>query len=88
MSASETGETAAQHVARVYDQVWPDIKNALLAGAVLQRPMGMKDFYTVGLEPGDRRNGRCLMTPRVKKLERDGVLVRVGVDTYGLGAQL
>lgn len=85
MSTSDTGETAAQHAARISDKAWPDIKGALKAGAVLRRPMGMKDYYTVGLEPGDRRNGRCLFASRVKKLEQAGTLVRVGVDTYRLG---
>jgi hypothetical protein len=44
----------------------------------------MRDYYTQGLAPGDRGNGRCLYAARVKKLEREGVLMRIGVDTYGL----
>lgn len=88
MSAPDTGETVAQIQARGADRAWPDILNALQAGAVLRRPVRMTDFYTIGLPPGDKRNGRCLFASRVKKLEREGVLVRVGVDTYGLGAKL
>lgn len=85
MSAPDAGESTASIQARAADRVWPDVKNALLAGAVLRRPSGMKDFYTEGLPSDDRRNGRCLYATRVKKLERDGTLVRIGVDTYGLG---
>ena len=88
MTAPETGESTASIVRRMADRNWPDIQNALLAGAVLRRPVRMTDFYTEGLPSGDRRNGRCFPATHVKRLEKQGVLVRVGVDTYGLGARL
>ena len=88
MSASDTGESVAAAGRRHDDRVWPDIKNALLAGAVLRRPSGMKGFYTEGLPMPDARNGRCLYAAGVKRREKSGELVRVGVDTYGLGGTL
>jgi hypothetical protein len=84
MAASDTGWSVAQTQAYGADRAWPDILAALQAGAVLHRPSGMRDYYTQGLAPGDRGNGRCLYAARVKKLEREGVLMRIGVDTYGL----
>lgn len=81
---NDAGETVAQINSRSDDRSWPDVLSALQDGAELHRPVGLRDYYTQGLGPMDRRNGRKLHAARVRKLEKSGVLQRIGVDTYGL----
>lgn len=81
---NDAGESSTAIYKRMNDAAWPLVQDALRAGAVLQRPSRMRDFYTYGLQPPDRRNGVLLTAGRVRQLELKGVLKRVGVDTYTL----
>lgn len=84
MSTDDTGESTASINRRQDERAWPDIESALRDGATLYRPPRLRDFYTRGLNPKDRREGRCLSAARVRRLVNEGVLMRVGVDEYGL----
>jgi hypothetical protein len=81
---SETGESTASIRARGDQTNWPHVESALRDGAELQRPMGLRDYYTRGLADRDPRNGRGITAAMVRRLEADGVIARVGVDTYKL----
>ncbi len=78
----DTGETVAQANARRDDAGWANVRADLEAGFFLQRPAKMRDFYTTA------PFRRVLGASRVAKLEREGVLTRIGVDTYGLAEAL
>lgn len=78
---NDLGESVASINARMADTAWPMILEQLQAGARLERPAKLRDYYTTGLPD---LYCRCLPAARVKKLEREGVLQRIGVDTYGL----
>lgn len=78
---NDLGESVASINARMADTAWPMILEQLQGGARLERPAKLRDYYTTGL-PGIFC--RCLPVARVKKLEKEGVLQRIGVDLYGL----
>lgn len=83
VSAPETGESTASIIARGDDADWPHVKAALEAGATLLRPSRLDRYYVArDLAIGSR----SLSKTRVKRLEREGVLVHVGVDRYALAA--
>ena len=82
--APETGESTASIKRRADDMAWPDIESGLVAGGQLYRPYRLRDYAVRGLPDKDRRNGRMLSATAVKRLEREGKLRQIGVDTYGL----
>lgn len=75
MPKPATGDSTAEIYGRSNDRAWMAVLPLLQAGAALRRePTG---YYYV--------DGRGGLTPaRIKRLERDGVLRRIGVDTYAL----
>jgi hypothetical protein len=75
----DAGESVAAIRQRADDTAWPEVLEALKAGATLVRPVRLRDYYV------DRGNGPghgMLSAARVGKLERDGTIRRVGVDRY------
>lgn len=75
MPKPATGDSTAEIYGRLNDRAWAIVFPMLQAGAALRRePTGY--YYA---------EGRGGLTPaRIKRLERDGVLRRIGVDTYAL----
>lgn len=81
----ETGESTAAINARGDANSWPRVLAALQGGATIYRPSGLKSFYTQCRDDRDPNEGLGISAAMVKRLEKDGVLVRVGVDRYGIG---
>lgn len=78
---TETGETSAQINARADDRAWPATRSALLRGAELRRPVGLKNYYAYLKDYAVSGTGITLA--RVNRLERGGELKRYG-DVYKL----
>lgn len=77
MSAPPTGETTAEINSRSNDASWHVLLPLLRAGGTLRRER--TGYYYV--------EGRGGLTPaRIRKLEQDGVIRRVGVDAYSLAS--
>lgn len=75
MSTPATGESSAAIYGRMNDRGWAAVLPLLKAGGTLRRELS--GYYYI--------DGRGGITPaRIRKLERDGVLRRVGVDAYAL----
>lgn len=72
----ETGESSAAINARADDAAWRTVLPMLQAGRPLVRPVRCRDYYVDG--------AGGLTAARVKRLEREGVIRRVGGDTYAL----
>ena len=70
-----TGESTAAIYARMNDRAWQTMLPLMRAGAALKRER-------TGSYYADGRGG--ITAARVKRLERDGVIRRVGIDTYAL----
>lgn len=83
MTRTDTGETTASIHARADDEQWPGVLAALRRGATLYRPPRLDHYY---LDEAGRVGGGFLSRARVRRLEREGVLVWVGVGRYGLAA--
>jgi hypothetical protein len=75
MNASETGESTASIVRRTNHAGWQRVLPLLRAGLNLRRER-TGNFYVEG------HGG--LTAAFVAKMERDGVLRRIGVDVYAL----
>jgi len=78
---TETGESNASFRRRSDNLAWPEIRNALENGAVLKRPAKLDSYFA--FKNGDYF-GKNLTKPGVAKLEKDGVLILGGVETYVL----
>lgn len=79
----DTGESTASIVRREDDRAWPIVRKALIAGAELRRPTGLRRYYpyfraTPSAAPGS------LSETRVKTLERCGILRRTGEGVFAL----
>ena len=83
--ANETGESTASMTARSDNNAWPRVNEALHSGATLFRPSGMSRYFTKCKNDLDPNDGIGISASMVKRLEASGVLIRVGVDLYGLG---
>ena len=80
----DTGESMAAMHRRSDDREWPRVLAALEAGATLVRPHRLRDYY---VDRGQGPGNGMLTAARVRKLEHDGMLRRVGVDRYGLNRE-
>lgn len=74
-SAPETGHSTASIRSAINDDAWKRVLPEMQAGGILRRER--TGYYYVGGRGG-------LTLGRVRKLERSGVLIRVGVDSYQL----
>lgn len=73
----ETGQTTAAIYAKANQRGWVTILPALRAGAVLTRPSPKLRTYYV--------NGSGGLSPSfVRRMEREGLIRRVGVEAYQL----
>jgi len=63
----------------------PRVLAALQGGATIYRPAGLTRYYTQCKDDRDPNEGLGLFATTVKRLEKAGTLVHVGVDRYGLG---
>jgi len=73
---TETGESSAAIYSRMDDDTWAKLLPMLQAGKKLVRPSRSRSYYIDG-DGG-------LSATRVKKLQQEGVIRLVGVDTYAL----
>ena len=76
-------ETTRSINLRADAEYWPAIESALESGATLYRPSGLSRYFVVDRYDNSLNTGG-LSPASVKRLEREGVLVCVGVDRYGL----
>lgn len=79
----DTGESTASINRRADNQAWPRVRAALIKGAELRRPQGLRRYYLYMKTSPSPMPG-SLSETRVKTLERCGVLKRAGVDIYAL----
>lgn len=76
-SAPETGESTRSIIEAANGRSWQEALPRLRAGSRLTKPSAKLPYYYV--------DGMGGLTPAfVRKLEREGFLRRVGVDTYAL----
>ena len=80
----DAGESSASINRRADDDDWPHIERELRAGATLRREPKIKRAYA---DRGAGPYGRGISDTRVRKLEREGVIVHVGVDRYALAGE-
>lgn len=71
-----TGETTASINGRADDKAWPATRCALLRGAELRQPVGLKNWYAYF--KSDPVSGTGLTPGAVKRRERACDLQRVG----------
>jgi hypothetical protein len=81
---SETGESSRAIAKRGDDHVWPRIEAALRGGATLYRPVKLTKYFTETADDRDPNNGIGMTAARVRKLEAEGILHRVGVERYAM----
>lgn len=81
---SESGESTTSIIRRGDDEAWPAVRSALEAGGWLRVHHRIERAAVEGLAEKDLRSGRTISSTRVRRLEREGVLERCGVDVYTL----
>lgn len=81
MTTCDTGESTASINRRQDDAAWPHVHRALVAGAELRRPSGLKRYYPYVRENPCIAPG-SLSETRVKTLERSGMLRRLESGAY------